>query len=328
MSYEQLSLEEREVLARLNMAGVSQSRMALELDRDKSTISRELRRNRQAGEYLAPRAQDQAERRRCAAKAPWKLQYEPLASHVREKLSLAWSPEQIAGRLWLDFPTDQRMQISHETIYGWVWADKQQGGNLWLSLRQSRRKHRKRRSGRELRGHLPGRVGIEERPAVVETRERFGDWESDTVGGAGQRGYLATHVERKSRYLVAAKLPNKTAPTFTRRTIRAFRVEPGLPLETMTADNGKEFADFKKMETALGITVYFARPYHSWERGLNENTNGLLRQFFPKSLDLRKVSDQDLDKVLRLINNRPRKRLGYRTPVEVLPRRPAVALQI
>ena len=318
MRYEHLSLEEREVLSQLAMCGVPQLVIARDLGRDKGTISRELRRNRESEEYESHRAQARAEGRRRSAKRPWRLRHEPLAEYVREKLCLSWSPEQIAGRLPLDFPGDERMRISHETVYCWVWADKRRGGDMYLKLRQSRRKRRKRRSGRELRGRIPGRVGIEERPAVVETRERLGDWESDTMAGAAQRGYLATHVERRSRYLVAARLPNRTSATFNRRTLRAFRAEPGLPLKTITADNGKEFAEFKELEARLGVKVYFANPYRSWERGLNENTNGLLRQFFPKTMDLRKVSDQDLDKALRLLNNRPRKRLAYRTPAEVL----------
>ena len=328
MSYQHLSIEEREELARLSLLGVPQSEIARGLDRDRSTIWRELRRNGQEGEYQAYRAQVQARRRRKKAKAPWKLEYEPLKRYVKAKLLLAWSPEQIAGRLRVDFPRDERMRISHETIYGWVWADKREGGDLWLHLRQSRRKNRKRRSGRELRGSMPGRVGIEARPAVVEKRKRFGDWESDTVVGSNQRGALGTHVERKSGYLLAVKLPDKKAPTFTRRTVRAFRSDPELPRETMTVDNGKEFADFKNLEVELGVSVYFARPYHSWERGLSENTNGLIRQFIPKTADLRKLSKRDLDKVTDLINNRPRKRHGYRSPVEVLRRRRAVALQI
>lgn len=328
MSYQHLSIEEREELARLSLLGVPQSEIARGLDRDRSTIWRELRRNGQEGEYQAYRAQVQARRRRKKAKAPWKLEYEPLKRYVKAKLLLAWSPEQIAGRLRVDFPRDDLMRISHETIYGWVWADKREGGDLYLHLRQSRRKRRKRRSGRELRGSIPGRVGIEKRPGIVEQRKRFGDWESDTIVGSRQRGAVATHVERKSGYVVGAKLPDKKAPSLTRRTVRAFRAEPALPLKTMTADNGKEFADFKSLEDELGVSFFFARPYHSWERGTNENTNGLLRQFLPKSMDLRKLSKRDLDKVFRLVNNRPRKRHGYRSPVEVLRRRRAVALQI
>jgi IS30 family transposase len=328
MSYQHLSIEEREVLARLSLVGVSRAEIARELGRARSTVCRELRRNLEGAEYLAHRAQLRAQRRRRQAKSPRKLGYEPLQRYVREKLALAWSPEQISGRVPVDFPRDRRMRISHETIYGWVWADKRQGGGLWQNLRQSRRKKRKRGTGRELRGSIPGRVGIEERPAIVETRGRFGDWESDTLTGSRQRGAVATHVERKSGYVVGARLPDKKAPTFTRRTVRAFRADPGLPLKTVTADNGKEFADFKKMEAELGVSVYFARPYHSWERGLNENTNGLVRQFLPKHLDLRKVSKRKLDKIFGLLNNRPRKRLGYRSPAEVIPRCRAVALQI
>lgn len=328
MNYGHLSLEEREVLVRLSVLGASHSKMARELGRSRSTICRELERNRQGEEYVAHRAEVLARQRRKQAKRSWKLSYESLKSYVQEKLALAWSPEQIAGRLPVDFPADERMRISHETIYGWIWADKRQGGELYRHLRQSRRKYRKHRTGREMRGITPGRVGIENRPAVVESRARFGDWESDTMLGARDCGVLATHVERKSGYLVAAKLPNKKAPTFTRRSVRAFQADSGLPLETMTVDNGKEFADFKKLEARLGVSVYFARPYHSWERGVVENTNGLIRQFLPKGMNFKHLSQSDLDRILNLINNRPRKRLGYRSPLEVLPRRQPVALQI
>jgi len=163
-----------------------------------------------------------------------------------------------------------------------------------------------------------GRVGIEHRPAEVDRKDRLGDWESDTVAGSGSRACLATHVERVSKYTVLAWLPDATAGRFNAGTLRAFARHGALPCETMTTDNGKEFPRFCELERKLGLDVYFARPYHAWERGLNENTNGLLRQFFPKGLDLRLVTYPYVRHVEELLNNRPRKSLGYRTPNDVL----------
>lgn len=328
MRYEHLSLEEREDISRMRFEGALRSEIALEVGRDKSTVSRELRRNGGAGrEYQPHRAHAAAARRRREAKRPVRMAHAPLAAYARRKLEASWSPEQIAGRLLIDFPPDAKMRVSHETIYRWIRQDKQEGGTLYTRLRQGHRKRRKRYGSKEMRGSIPGRVGIEHRPEVVGERGRFGDWESDTMEGALHRGHIATHVERKSRFLVAAKLADKRAATYARRTVRAFRRVPDTPMETMTVDNGKEFAAFKKLEKRLGVAVYFARPYHAWERGLNENTNGLLRQFFPKGMDLRGVSQKTLDGVVDRINNRPRKGLDYRTPVEVLRRGGAVALQ-
>jgi IS30 family transposase len=181
--------------------------------------------------------------------------------------------------------------------------------------------------GNDFRGLIKGRVGIEHRPAIVDRRRRFGDWESDILEGAKHRGYLATHVERKSRYLIARKLANKQSVTFAHATIEAFRRIPQKWRKTMTADNGKEFAKFKDIEKRLGFNVYFARPYAAWERGANENTNGLLRQFFPKGSDFSTVTALVVAKSVRILNNRPRKCLGYRTPREVLFKRPIVALR-
>lgn len=328
MTYQHLSFVEREELSVGLYSGDSVREIARQLGRSPSTLSRERRRNQIPDGYIAPQAHAQAARRRAADSRPKKLDQPELAAYVRRRLAETWAPEQIAGALPKAFPRKRRMRLSPETIYAWIWADKKAGGTLWKHLRQSHRRYRKRRGGKDLRGQIPGRVGIEKRPPSVARRRRLGHWESDMVEGARKRGYLATHVERKSRYVFVLKLPNKSAAAFNRATIRRFQKLPPQLRRTWTVDNGKEFAGFRTWEKRLGGRVYFARPYHSWERGLNENTNGLLRQFFPKHMDLRKVSQKTIDKVERLLNTRPRKCLNYRTPAEVFLGRRGVALQI
>ena len=177
-----------------------------------------------------------------------------------------------------------------------------------------------------VRSRIIGRVDIDQRPAVVDRRERFGDWEGDTVWGKDHSGVIATHVERKSGYLVAAKLASRHAEPLAAATINAFKRMPKKWLRTLTYDNGSEFSDFSHIAKRTGVVVYFARPYAPWQRGCNENLNGLLRQFYPKSASLRHVNQKDVDKVARLLNNRPRKRLGYLTPHEVLIKGACVAL--
>ena len=208
--------------------------------------------------------------------------------------------------------------FNRATIYHFIERRKSAGDSWHTFLRQGHRRGRKRRGKAGKRGRIAGRVGIEHRPAAVEARSRLGDWESDTLAGSGSKACLATHVERVSRYTVLAKLPDRTARRFNAGSLRAFARHGDLPFETLTADNGKEFSRFRVLQRKLGLAVYFARPYHSWERGLNENTNGLLRQFFPKGLDIAYATHPYVRYVETLLNNRPRKCLGYRTPLEVL----------
>ena len=203
------------------------------------------------------------------------------------------------------------------TIYNWIYRDREKDGLFYKYLRQSHHKRRKRRSSEDRRGQIPDRRMIDLRPKVANERRRLGDWESDTVEGSKGSGFIATHVDRKSRYTVAVKVADKSAETVTRATLAAMRKLPPEKVKTMTFDNGKEFAGFKELERGLGMRSYFARPYHSWVRGTNENTNGLLRQFFPKGMDFEKVMYSDVDIALELLNNRPRKCLNYRTPAEV-----------
>ena len=313
-----LTLWDREVLAQRHNRGEHPATTARELSCHVSSIYRELRRNVCDGHYYPARAQVLAEQRRRASKQPWKLQSPALCQYVQDKLRRYWSPEQISGRLKIDFPDQAAMRISPEGIYNWIARQKACGGTWHTCLRQSRRKRRKRYGTGENRGRIVGRAGIEDRPAEVDAKSRLGDWESDTIAGSSSPACLASHVERVSKYTVLAKLPDAKAQSLNAGTVRAFARHGSLPRHTTTADNGKEFAAHAALSGKLGWSVYFAHPYHAWERGLNENTNGLVRQFFPKGLDMDCVSGHDVRRVERLLNHRPRKSLNYRTPEEVM----------
>ncbi len=322
MSYRHLSPRERYVLCHLKLFGLSNREIGRRLGRHHTTLGRELTRNGSAHRHLGPYWHEAAQRRaeaRCRfARHRRRAANRRLRRYVLRGLGQHWSPEQIAGRLVLEHDDDPGMRISPETIYQWIYTDAAMGGQLYRCLRQGHRKRRRQKRFGSPRGQIPGRVGIERRPAIVAHRARFGDWEADTVEGAKGRGGIASHVERKSRYLLTAKLGDKKADTFAEQTIRAFRRIPRACRHTLTADNGKEFAQFKRIERKTGLSVFFADPYAAWQRGTNENTNGLLRQFFPKGCDFHAVSTQDLAKATRAINHRPRKCLGYQTPHEVL----------
>ena len=327
MQHRHLTIYEREVIFEMIIEGKGISAIAEAIGRSKSTVSRELTRNSVNGYYSPHQAQVMAYSRRWWSKDPWKMKDRRIASYVKHGLKQYWSPEQISGRLEVEYADDPQMRISHECIYAWIRRDKESGGRWYKYLRQSNRKRRKRYGSSEKRGRIVNRVGIEERPAVVDRRERIGDWESDTLEGAKGCGYIASHVERLTRLTLLAKLPDKKAESFNGATRRLFGRHAQVPLLTMTVDNGKEFALHEELGETLAVDVYFARPYHAWERGLSENTNGLLRQFVPKGMDLRKVSYQYVAKIEKLLNNRPRKCLGYRTPLEVLNKGEPVAFQ-
>ena len=314
MGYRHLSIGEREVILKMQACRDSLRTIGAALGRDPGTISREVRRNLcNTGEYWPHPAQTAYEQRRADSKQPCRLEKDGrVRKYVRGKLKRYWSPEQISGRL----RRDHGVVVSPGTIYSWVYRDWAHGGPLWGYLRRRHRRRRRHR-GSERRGQIPGRRMIDRRPAVVDRRRRIGDWESDTVEGRKGKGLLATHVERKSRYTVAVKVADKSAPTVTQATVQRMKRLPKAKRKTMTLDNGKEFSGFAQIERRLDIRTYFAHPYASWERGTNENTNGLLRQFFPKGTDFTQVTDWEVDRVQRLLNNRPRKCLGYRTPAEV-----------
>jgi len=305
MTYKHLSQAERYQIHALMKAGHDQSQIAKVLDRNKSTISRELSRNtgsrgyrpKQACEMSADRAQNS---RNASTVAPW------VKEQANALLRVQWSPEQIASQL----------PISHETVYQHVYADKAQGGALWKNLRCQKQKRKRYAGGRDRRGQIPNRRPLSERPLQIEARKQVGHWECDTVIGANHKGAVVTMVERKSGYAVMAKVTNKTSALVSSAIVD--KLQPlAARVKTLTFDNGKEFAGHAYIDEQLQSTAYFARPFASWERGSNENLNGLLRQYVPKKRAMSTVSDEEIRMIQNRLNNRPRKRLGFKTPAEV-----------
>lgn len=321
MSYTHLTENERYVISHMSSAGFSVREIGRRLHRDHTTISREIARNKpdyaDDAVYWYTVAEPKAIKRRHKARHHRRRHHGRLFSYVTAKLRLDWPPEAIAARIRREYPDDHTMRISHETIYRWIYLDSRNKGDLHYHLRR-RHKYRRRQkrygSGRRV---IPGRISIDLRPSLVDTRERIGDWEGDTLEGGKGRGGLATHVERKCRYLVATKLIDKKAVTMTQQSIAAFQKIPPIFRQTLTVDNGKEFSHFKELEAKTGFVVYFADPYAAWQRGTNENTNGLLRQYFPKGTDFRAISEKEVALVVNKLNTRPRKCLNYQTPQEV-----------
>jgi len=305
MTYKHLSQAERYQIHALMKAGHDQSQIAKVLDRNKSTISRELSLNtgsrgyrpKQACEISADRAQNS---RNASTVAPW------VKEQANALLRVQWSPEQIASQL----------PISHETVYQHVYADKAQGGMLWKNLRCQKQKRKRYAGGRERRGQIPNRRPLSDRPLHIEARKQVGHWECDTVIGANHKGAVVTMVERKSGYAVIAKVANKTSALVSSAIVD--KLKPmAVRVKTLTFDNGKEFAGHAYIDEQLQSTAYFARPFASWERGSNENLNGLLRQYVPKKRAMSTVSDEEIRMIQNRLNNRPRKRLGFKTPAEV-----------
>lgn len=302
------------------LADFSLRQIGRELGRHHTSISREIARNRPTYADDAVYWYDAAEhfaKERCHKARHRRRQHGRLVAYVTTKLNLDWSPEAISGRLKVDYPNDETMRISPETIYRWTYLDSRNKGSLHHHLRRRHKYRRRQKRYGSGRRFIPGRVSIDLRPPIVATRERFGDWEGDTMEGGKGKGGLATHVERKCRYLLAAKLTDKKAVTMTQQCIKSFRRTPRILRQTLTLDNGKEFMQFKELERKTGLKIYFADPYSAWQRGTNENTNGLLRQYFPKGTDFRNISEKEVAIVVKKLNNRPRKCLNYQTPYEV-----------
>jgi len=320
MSYTHLTEKERYVISHLKCAGFSYREIGRRLNRDHTSISREIRRSALKYPYAVywyDWTHPEALKRRHTARHHRRWSNQALATYVKKKLEEDWSPETIAKKLRIEYPDNEQMRVSHETIYRWIYELAQQGDTLHQHLRRRRKKRKKQKKYGSGRRFIPGRVSISERPGIVETRQRVGDWEGDTVEGKKASGYIATYVERKSRYLIASKLDNKTAESLASGSIRAFYRIPKKLRKTLTVDNGKEFAQFKQIENKTGLTVYFADPYSAWQRGTNENTNGLLRQYFPKGTDLKTISEKDIAIAVKKLNHRPRKCLNYQSPHEV-----------
>lgn len=304
-AYRHLRREDRDVIYRMNKAGKTQTEIAQAIGFSQSTVSKELQRNKGMRGYRTKQAQCLAQQRQCSkASRPRKLTGKLLAE-VEGRLRLNHSPEQISGALKL-----QGVLVSHETIYRHILKDKLGGGSLHLKLRiNSKRRHR-RRNGAS-RSKIPKRRGIEHRPAVVDKRQRYGDWEADLVEGAKGSGFILSLYERKSRLGLLAKLEDKGSEATSQGIIRLLE---GYQVRTITYDNGLEFSRHEEVSSALGAQGYFCNPYHSWEKGGVENYNGLLRQYFPKGSDFSQISLEQLQQVEAEINQRPRKCLGFRAP--------------
>jgi IS30 family transposase len=320
MSYAHVSSKERYVIYHLRLFGLSFREIGRRLKRHHATIIREVRRNSpdyRDAVYWHELAEEKAHKRARMPRHYRKASNHRLIAYVFYRLKQDWPPEMICGRMKMDYPQDPRMRLSPETIYRWVYLDALQGGELYSHLRWRHRKRRKQRRYGSCRGLFPARVSISERPIIVAQRGRFGDWEGDLMEGRKGCGVMATLVERKSRYLLVAKMEDKKASSLTRESVSAFRRVPLKLRQTLTVDNGKEFAQFKELERKTGLSVYFADPYCAWQRGLNENTNGLLRFYFPKGMDFRKVDATAVSEAVNKLNHRPRKCLNFRTPHEV-----------
>ena len=317
MKYQQLTFEERLLISHLRKQGFNLSEIGRQMGRHRCTISRELARNSFRGvdsSYRYSRADREAVARRRRSRRN-RHYTERDFSIVRRFLKKKWSPEQIVGIIRRFKLMKRRM--SHETIYQYIWRDKAAGGQLWRHLRQSSKQRRKRYNAYDSRGRLAAKRNIAERPESVETRRFLGHWEIDTVVGRGSKDCIATLVERKSGYTLIGKLPDRTTKSLNQRCIKLIDRESARFM-TITADNGTKFHQYPVIEAATNTRFYFANPYHSWERGTNENTNGLIRQYIPKGSCMKDLTQAQCDRIAKKLNTRPRKRHGFKTPEEIL----------
>lgn len=308
-NYSQLTVESRYQIYAFKGAGYNQKEIASELGVHPSTISRELKRNIGQRGYRPKQAQRLADSRAYGNTNASKFtqhDFELVSDLLRQK----YSPAQIANRTRLESTLD----ICHESIYGYIYDDKRNGGDLYTHLRCQKKRRKRYASGRDRRGTIPEQVRIDKRPKVVEKRLRLGDFEGDTMIGKSHKGAIATVVDRTSRFLFTGLSETKQARAITDVILAAL---DGEKVNTITYDNGREFAFHKEIAEKTNSKSYFAYPYHSWERGTNENTNGLLRQFFPKGCDFTSIDPQDLKDATENINHRPRKILGWKSPYEV-----------
>jgi IS30 family transposase len=309
MNQKHITILERESIFKLLTLGYSWAKIAKELGRTRSTIGREIKRNTVDGEYSPFKAQLTYINRKKNCGAKNILDGSILLIDIQAKLEDAWTPEQIAGRSKLE----GLYNISFKTIYRAIKANLLSDDAVELLPRKGKVKAR---GIKEKRGTIPDKKMIEERPQEANDRSIIGHYESDTIVGADHKGAIMTYVCRKTRFLIAELMPDRKAKTFNEATLENFKYIPKEYTKTFTSDNGKEFSGFKELEKELGINTYFANPYHSWERGTNENTNGLLRRFFPKGTDFLKLRKEEVNIAVQKINNRPRKCLDWKTPHE------------
>lgn len=308
-----LTPEEREVISQMLAQGLTRRAIARALQRDVSTLYRELRRNGHRGLYCAVHAQAcAAQRRREARRKSRKMQRPELRHYVQSHLRKCWSPEQIAGRLPRDYPENPALRISHQTIYVWLATDDHR--RRWIVYL---RRYRPRK--RHCRPQQQACRALRLRPEIIARRERYGDWEGDTiVSPPRSRSALVSLVERKSGYVELVAIGDRQAVTANQAIYRRLSLYPDQLRHSLTLDNGSEFSQPAALAASLRLDVFFTDPHSPWQRGTNENTNGLARQFFPKGTCFQQISRYQVGKVQDLLNHRPRKRLGFRTPYEVL----------
>ena len=304
--------KQRYAISKMLQVPMSKKDIAEAIGVDRSNIYREIKRNcdSRSGKYNPDLAQRKADKRKFEKKRK-EVFTQAMKKRVKKLLRKDLSPEQIVGRSQVE----NIAMVSHETIYCWIWQDKRQGGDLHKSLRRQGRKYSKRGSKNAGRGFIPNRVEIDQRPSIVEQKERFGDLEIDTIIGKNHKGAILTINDRATSRVWIRKLSGKEAIPVAKIAVWALRKVKNL-IHTITADNGKEFAKHEDIAQKLDINFYFCKPYHSWERGANENTNGLIRQYIPKGTDFSEVTNKRIKWIENNLNNRPRKRLGYLTPNE------------
>lgn len=306
-----LAYEERCQIYALKANKASIRSIARQLKRDPSVISREIKRNSGERGYRYKQAQKKSEERRSMIQKKRVTKYQ-ITRAISLLIEFQWSPEQISG--WLK--RNNQSSPSHEWIYQYIWRDKHSGGMLYKHLRRCGKKYNKRASSHAGRGLIPNRLDIDQRPPIVSEKGRLGDWEADTIIGKNHQGALLTVVERKTQLTFIARLTNKTSEA-TQIALCNLLQPIAEHVHTITTDNGKEFAGHEKTSNTLNAQCYFAKPYQSWQRGLNENINGLIRQYVPKKFDLNTLSDKLVLEIQNRINSRPRKTLGFRSPIEV-----------
>ena len=311
MKYYQLTENERYQIYALKKAGHSQNEIAAAIERHPSTISRELSRNCGLRGYRPKQADKLSNERRQKASKHRKMTDE-LKRWIEQLICQELSPQQTVSYL----EKHKGIKLHHETVYQYIYQDKARGGELYTHLRIAAKPYRKRYGSYDRRGKIKDRISIDQRPAVVDRRNRIGDWEGDTVIGKGWKGALLTLVERKTLYTIIVKLTGKHAKSLAASAIEALKSMKE-KVKTITFDNGLEFAAHQEIAKELDTDIYFAHPYASWERGINENTNGLIRQYFPKGTDFSTVSEADIKHVMDRLNNRPRATRKNRSPNEL-----------
>jgi transposase, IS30 family len=326
MPYEHLNLCDRKVIKKMIREHKSIREISIYLGRHPSTVSREIRRNKDDFWYHPVHADEKYQKRRKESKVSILDSNREIKEHIVQELKDRKSPDVISGRLKLTHKNRPDMQISHESIYRWIYKEARKGEPIYKYLPRGIKKRQKRLNSKRSRIQIPDRVSIHARPESTEKRRDKGHWEGDTITGKNHQGYISTLVERKTYFLAAGLMSDKRPETCNRSILEAFGDIHNKLIKSITLDNGSEFYQHKILQESLECRIYFADPYSVWQRGINEHTNGLLRKYFTKKMNFKELTQNDVDEVVKKLNNTPRKSLGYRTPYEVFYNVP-VALQ-